>query len=121
MSVGDDLTKGASHEKRSEPREAARDPARLLLDRDMIMEATIVDRSVKGMRLRLPIGATVAANLTLTALDLKRATILRVKVIWKAYPDVGVQIQASFNVRTGAGPEADAMRRLWSRATSLTG
>jgi hypothetical protein len=99
------------YEKRSEPRLPTRDPARLILERGVIVDAVIVDRSLKGLRLRLPPGTSVAT--TLTALDLSRTTIHKVRVIWKADPDIGVQIQSSFDVRTGEGPEAAAMRRLW--------
>jgi hypothetical protein len=119
MSGGEDTLK-AWHERRSEPREPAHDPARLLRDGD-VMDALIVDRSLKGLRLRLPQGAAVGANMTMTALDLNRLMIHSVKVVWKAYPDIGVQVQSSFNVRTGEGPEAAAMRRLWSRASSPVG
>ena len=116
MSDGDDTNPRALREKRSEPREPAHDPARLLLERDGVVAALIVDRSLKGMRLRVPHGLQVA--LTLTALDLNRFMIHQVKVIWKAYPDIGVQVQSSFDVRAGQGPEAGAMRRLWFDATS---
>jgi hypothetical protein len=118
MSDGEDMNRGVWSEKRCEPREPAHDPARLVLEQDKVIDALIVDRSVKGMRLRLPHGVTVAYNLTLTALDLNRATIHRVRVMWKAYPDVGVQVQSSFNVRIGEGPDAAAMRRLWLKAAS---
>jgi hypothetical protein len=101
MSGGEDTLK-AWHERRSEPREPAHDPARLLRDGD-VMDALIVDRSLKGLRLRLPQGAAVGANMTMTALDLNRLMI------------------HSVNVRTGEGPEAAAMRRLWSRASSPVG
>jgi hypothetical protein len=118
MSGGENTTKMALDEKRCEPREPARDPARLLLKREIVVEALIVDRSLKGMRLRLPHDALVAYSSTLTTLDLSRGMILQVKVIWKAYPDIGVQVQSSFNIRTGEGPEAAKMRRLWQMATA---
>jgi hypothetical protein len=51
-------------------------------------------------------------------LDLNRAIIHQARVVWKAYPDIGMQVQSSFNVRTGEGPDAPAMRRLWLKATS---
>ncbi len=121
MSDTDDTTRGAWNEKRCEPREPAYDPARVVLERETVMEAWIVDRSLKGLRLRLPQGALVASNMTLTALDLNRVVIHQVKVIWKSYPDIGVQVQSSFNVRTDEGPDAAAMRRLWSTATSPRG
>jgi hypothetical protein len=117
MTSGEDVTKGASHEKRSEPREAAHDPAKLLLGRDRV-DAWIVDRSLKGMRLRLLHDAPVGYSSTLTVLDLNRAIIHQARVVWKAYPDIGMQVQSSFNVRTGEGPDAPAMRRLWLKATS---
>jgi hypothetical protein len=107
-------------EKRSEPREPAHDPARLLIEPDRVVDVLIVDRSMKGMRLRLPDGAFASLNVTVTALDLNRATIHQMKVIWKAYPDIGVQVQSSFNVRTGEGPQAAAMRRLWVKAASAS-
>jgi hypothetical protein len=118
MNDGEPKDDAVWRERRCEPREPAHDPARLVLERDVVIDALIVDRSVKGMRLRLPHGASVASNLTLTALDLNRAMIHQVKVMWKAYPDVGVRVQSSFNVRIGEGPQAAAMRRLWSRATA---
>jgi len=101
-------------EKRSEPREPAHDPARLLIDLDRFIDVLIVDRSLKGLRLRLLHGAPKALKLTVTVLDLNRALIHDVKVIWKAYPDIGGQVQSSFNMRTDEGPQASAMRRLWS-------
>jgi len=118
MIDNDKATEHVWREQRSEPREAAHDPARLLLERESIVEALIVDRSMKGLRLRLPPGAPAILALTLTAMDLNRGMIHRVKVIWKAYPDIGVQVQSSFNVRTGDGPEAAEMRRLWAKTTS---
>jgi len=121
MSGGDDPNSGVWREKRSEPREPAQDPARLVLERDTVVDVRIVDRSVKGLRLRLPPSASVASNATLTVLDLNRATLHQVAVMWKAYPDVGVKVQSTFNVRTGQGPEAAALRRLWSKATSPSG
>jgi len=119
MRDDDPATDHPWREQRSEPREAAHDPARLI-DRNDVVDVLIVDRSMKGMRLRLPHGAPTALNLTLTALDLNRATIHQVKVMWRAYPDIGVQVQSSFDVRTGEGPQAAAMRRLWARATSAS-
>ncbi len=116
MSDGEGAPGSALNGKRSEPRDPARDPARLVLERDFVVNATIVDRSLKGLRLRLPQGTAVAS--TLTALDLSRGMIHQVKVIWKAYPDIGVQVQSSFDVRTGDGAGAAAMRRLWFTATS---
>jgi hypothetical protein len=104
-------------EKRSEPRDVTRDPARLLLERGLVVDAIIVDRSLKGLRLRLPPGTPVGS--TLTAFDLNRVMIHQVKVIWKAYGDIGVQVKSSFDVRSGEGPEAAAMRRLW--LTTSTG
>jgi hypothetical protein len=118
MNESDKAAEQAWREQRSEPREAAHDPARLLLDRDDVWEALIVDRSLKGLRLRLPKDAPGDLTLTFMALDLNRGMIHQVKVIWKAYPDIGVQVQSSFNVRTGEGPQAAAMRRLWVKATS---
>jgi hypothetical protein len=120
MMDGDDATKDVWREKRGEWREPAHDPARLLIERGDVLDVLIVDRSIKGMRLRLPKGATAALNVTVTALDLSRATIHQVKVIWKAYPDIGVQVQSSFDVRTGEGPQAAAMRRLWLNAASAS-
>jgi len=105
-------------DKRHEPREPAHDPARLLIEPDRVVDVLIVDRSMKGLRLRLPQSASVAPNLTVTVLDLNRAVIHQVKVIWKAYSDIGVQVQSSFDVRTGEGPQAAAMRRLWLKAAS---
>jgi len=119
MSDGENTTDGAMREKRCEPREPAHDPARLLLGREIVVDALIVDRSLKGMRLRLPQEAPLANISTLTALDLNRAIVHQVKVIWKAYPDIGVQVQSSFNIRSGEGPEAAAMRRLWQMATAI--
>jgi hypothetical protein len=114
----DDASIDLSREKRREPREPAHDPARLLLEPDQIVDALIVDRSIKGMRLRLPQSASTARNMTLTVLDMNRAMIHQVKVMWKADPDIGVQVQSSFNVRTGEGPQAAAMRRLWLKAAA---
>jgi hypothetical protein len=116
----DEAAQAIWREKRSELRESAHDPARLVLGRETFVDAQIVDRSMKGMRLRLPHGASNALNSTLTALDLNRAMIHQVKVIWKAYPDIGVQVQSSFDVRTGEGPQAAAMRRLWLNAASAS-
>jgi len=70
MIDNDKATEHVWREQRSEPREAAHDPARLLLERESIVEALIVDRSMKGLRLRLPPGAPAILALTLTAMDL---------------------------------------------------
>jgi len=120
MTDRDEAHQDLWREKRCEPREPAHDPARLLIGPDGVVDALIVDRSMKGMRLRLPHGAGAALNVTVTALDMNRATIHQVKVMWRAYPDIGVQVQSSFDVRTGEGPQAAAMRRLWARATSAS-
>jgi hypothetical protein len=118
MKKSDEAANDLLREKRCEPREPAHDPARLLIEPHGVWDALIVDRSLKGMRLRLPQDTPAAVNLTVTALDLNRAMIHQVKVIWKAYPDIGVQVQSSFNVRTGDGPQAAAMRRLWLKTAS---
>jgi len=118
MTDREEMSDDVWREKRREPREAAHDPARLLIEPDRVVDALIVDRSMTGMRLRLPQGASVAPNLTVTVLDLNRAMIHQVKVIWKAYSDIGVQVQSSFNVRTGEGPQAAVMRRLWLKTAS---
>jgi hypothetical protein len=118
MNESEKAAENLLRENRREPREPAHDPARLVIEPHGVWDALIVDRSLKGMRLRLPRDTPAAVNVTVTALDLNRAMIHQVKVIWKAYPDIGVQVQSSFNVRTGEGPQAAAMRRLWLKTAT---
>ncbi len=116
MSDGDDISSWAIADKRRERREPVHDPARLVVKREGVVEALIVDRSLKGMRLRVPHSLHVGS--TLTALDLNRFLIHQVKVIWKAGPDIGVELQSSFDVRSGQDADATTMRRLWFEATA---
>ena len=104
-------------ERREHQREPARVGAKAVFGRNnAIVDCTIIDRSFKGMRIRLAPGASIQIDFTL--IEPGTGVAHRVVVVWKAYPDVGLSVRESFNVRLANTPAAKQLQRIWRDLTN---
>ena len=104
-------------DRREYPREQVRIPAKALFGKGSeAIDCIIVDRSMKGMRIRLGPGQSVPNSFMV--LETAAARVHEVVAAWKAYPDVGLSVHKAYDIRTAAGPNADQLRRVWREATS---
>jgi hypothetical protein len=75
------------------------------------------DRSESGARLQLPAGTVVPDAFWL--IDLHAGQAFAAAVVWRGYPEVGVAMTASVNLRGDvATSEQRRLRALWLAATS---
>ena len=104
-------------DRREHPREQVRVPVKAVFgEKNAAIDAVIVDRSFKGMRLRLPPGLTVPSDFIL--LEPATGQVHEVLAVWKAYPDVGLSIRRSYPIRTAAGPSGAQLQKIWRDATT---
>jgi hypothetical protein len=99
-------------ERRAHPREATHEQVRLVLGKGgQAVDATIVDRSISGMRLRLD-GAYTVTEVTVLSPATGRA--YEAKVVWKSPPHMGLSIVRTIDMRTASGPDTAVLRKVWS-------
>ena len=103
-------------DRRQHPRESVRLPAKIVTRVGEALDATIVDRSLRGMRIRLGKDAFVPKEISI--LELNAGVAHEAVVVWKVQDDLGVALKASHSVRMGVGPQAEKLRKLWSEAVS---
>ncbi len=103
-------------ERRHHPREAVQLAVRLVLERGRVVDAVIVDRSLKGMRVRL--AAATPLPRRMTVLELQALTAHEADLVWTRQGEAGLSLRCSLGLRTAAGREGEALRRLWRQAMS---
>lgn len=104
-------------ERRQYEREQVKLDARVVFGKDnTTIACTIVDRSMRGLRVRLPSGASVPNEFYV--LELATGAIHEATVVWKSYPDIGLSIRSTQNVRASASPKFSRLRDIWRDATS---
>jgi hypothetical protein len=104
-----------------ERREFQREPVRIAAKaifgpKNDTIDCTIIDRSVRGMRIRLSPNASVPIHFTL--IEPATGAAHQVTAVWKAYPDVGLSIRESFNIRFANTPAAKQLQRIWRDLTN---
>lgn len=109
MTEGPTSPSGA--ERRQHPRESVHLAARLVLGPRRVLNVMIIDRSIKGMRIRLP--ADAALPQSVTVLELQAAMAHQADVVWARSGEAGLSLRSSSNVRTASGPAGEALRQLW--------
>ena len=105
---------GALHpdaDRRSDARHAASEPVKLVGAQNRVFEAEVVDRSLRGLRVRLDAAAALPSELTV--LSRASGAAHMAKVVWRSAPYAGLSIQKTVELRTASGPETAALRRLW--------
>jgi hypothetical protein len=112
--MADPLSPDAStQERRAHPREQVQVAVKAVFGKtNTALDGTIVDRSLKGMRLRLAAGQSVPNDFIL--LEPGTGQVHEVRSAWKAYPDVGLLVLRSYPIGA-AGPQ---LQRIWRDATS---
>src|SRR5579875_2672390 len=98
-------------DRRESPREPVRIAVKAVFGKNATLDATVVDRSLKGMRLRLPPGQTVPGDFTL--LEPATGQVHEVLAVWKAYPDVGLSVRRSYPIRSASGPAGAQLLKIW--------
>jgi hypothetical protein len=103
-------------DRREYPRSPAHGRAKLILGqianaRAPALDVEIVDRSMTGLRIRLEREGAVTGEVVLMSATTGQA--YEARVVWKAYPHVGLQVRRSIDMRAASGPEAATLRKLW--------
>ena len=103
-------------DRREHVREPVHIPVRLVLARNKVSDAAVVDRSLRGMRLRL--AEPVPLPKEITIVDVNAGAIHEASVVWTSGGDFGVSLRSTHNIRAAAGPEAERLRRIWTTAVA---
>ena len=74
-------------------------------------DAAVVDRSFRGLRIRLDQAAVLPGDVTVLARSAGAVHVA--KVVWRTPPYAGLSITRTVDMRTAAGPEAAALHKLW--------
>ncbi len=98
-------------ERRSDARYAASEPVKLVGAQNRVFEAEVVDRSLRGLRVRLDQAALLPSDITV--LSRASGAAHMAKVVWRSAPYAGLSIHKTVELRTASGPETAALRRLW--------
>ena len=98
-------------DRRLEARQAASERVKLIGAQSRAFEAEVVDRSLRGLRVRLDQAASLPAEVTVLSPASGAAHIAR--VVWRSAPYAGLSILKTIELRTASGPETAALRRLW--------
>lgn len=85
-------------------------------DLSVSFRCAIRDRSETGARLKLPDGIIVPA--TFWMIDVAQGLAFPAKVVWRNYPEVGVGLDAAFDLKLRILPEGAPLRlkALWMEA-----
>ena len=76
-----------------------------------VFEAAAVDRSLRGMRLRLAAVASLPTELTILVPTAGVAHPAR--LVWRTAPFAGFLLLRTVDMRTAGGPGEADLRRLW--------
>jgi hypothetical protein len=101
----------AAADRRLHPREAASDPIRIVTESGAVFDATVVDRSLRGMRIECADGGSLPGEVVVLSISAGAAFVAR--VVWRTPPYAGLFIVRTVDMRTASGPDSDRFRRLW--------
>jgi hypothetical protein len=109
MSVSGLAVHGA--ERREHPREAANEPVKVVTGGGHVLPAVVVDRSLRGMRLRIDDVSALSGELTV--LHPTRGLAQFARIAWRTAPYAGLSITRSVEMRTATGADTVQLRKLW--------
>ena len=98
-------------DRRLYPREVASETVRLVTTGGHAYDAVVVDRSLRGLRVRLDQAATLPTEVTVLSRGAGAAHMA--KVVWRTAPYAGLSIARTVDMRTALGPEAAGLHKLW--------
>ena len=98
-------------DRRAESRQAAQGRVRLVLASGHALDAELVDRSLKGMRVRLEAAGSLPPEVSV--LSLANAAIYQAKVVWRSPPYAGLTVSRTIDMRTRDAARDVEAQRLW--------
>lgn len=98
-------------ERRQDLRIAADDAVRLVASSGQVFDATAVDRSLRGMRVRF--ASVVALPTELTVLVPSSGVAHPARLVWRSAPYAGLLLLRTVEMRAASGPDEADLRRLW--------
>ena len=98
-------------DRRQDPREGASEAVKLITVGRHAFEAEVVDRSLRGLRVRLADAAALPTEVTVLSRATGSAHLAR--VVWRTSPYVGLSLLKTIEMRTASGVEAEELRKLW--------
>ena len=101
----------SSAERRQHVREGADDPVRLVSRSGHAYDAVVVDRSLRGLRIRYDDAAMLPSELMV--LSRSAGAIHVAKVVWRTAPYAGLAVASTVDMRTASGPDSARLHMLW--------
>ena len=98
-------------DRRAHVRDEVSDPVRLVTRSGQVFEATAVDRSLRGLRVRLSEAAILPSEVTV--LSRNAGAVYLARIVWRTPPYAGLLISRTIDMRTASGPDTSELRRLW--------
>lgn len=98
-------------ERRLHPREAASDRVKLVAGSGAVFDVTVVDRSLRGMRIEFAGAASLPTEVTV--LSPATGSVHMARVVWRTAPYAGLLVSRTVDMRTATGPDTANLRRLW--------
>ena len=98
-------------ERRAHVREPSNDPAKLVTATGQVLSVTVVDRSLRGLRIHHPDAASLPTEVTL--LSPGAGTAFMARVVWRTAPYAGLLVTKSIDMRSATGADAATLRKLW--------
>jgi hypothetical protein len=98
-------------DRRLYPRESVSDAVRIVTAAGAVFDATVVDRSLRGMRIECAEGASLPSDVTILSLSAGAAYVAR--VVWRTPPYAGLSILRTVDMRTATGSESERFHKLW--------
>ena len=101
----------SASDRRQDERSAVFDPVKLVASSGQVFDATVVDRSLRGLRIETMQAASLPPELTV--LSRAMACVYKARVVWRTAPYAGLSISQGVDMRTASGSELDKVRKLW--------
>ena len=98
-------------DRRLHSREAASETVRVVTADGHAYDAVVVDRSLRGLRLRLD--RTAALPSEVTVLSRAAGAVHMARVVWRTAPYAGLSITRSVDMRAASGAQVAGLHKLW--------
>ena len=98
-------------DRRSQARASASEEIRLVAPSGQVFQATVVDRSLRGLRVQLGDASTLPTELTVLSRDSGAVHVAR--TVWRTPPYAGLSISRTIDMRSATGADTGEFRRLW--------
>lgn len=98
-------------DRRQEPRHAASGRVRIVLKSGHVLDAELVDRSLKGMRVKLADAGSLSPEVSV--LSVAGAAIYEARVAWRSPPYAGLILTRTVDMRAPAADKDAHLHRLW--------